>query len=78
MTYLHIVKDMRKERVRLGLEAYDLNALRYRCIRELAWAGCDDDEITAYSDDATKAMIAKYTGEARQEMRARTALEKRR
>ncbi|WP_233589085.1 site-specific integrase [Falsigemmobacter faecalis] len=68
---------MLKERKRLGLEAYDLHALRYRGIKELAWAGCDDDEIAAYSGHATKAMIMKYAGEARQEMRARQAREKR-
>lgn len=78
MTYFYMAKIMRKERVRLGLEAYDLHALRYRSIKELAWAGCDDDEIAAYSGHATKAMIRKYAGEARQEMRARQAREKRR
>mgnify|MGYP002621519389 CR=1 FL=1 len=77
MTYFYMAKVMRKERLRLGLEAYDLHALRYRSIKELAWAGCDDDEIAAYSGHATKAMIAKYAGEARQEMRARQAREKR-
>lgn len=77
MTYFYMAKVMRKERVRLGLEAYDLHALRYRSIKELAWAGCDDDEIAAYSGHATKAMIEKYAGEARQEMRARQAREKR-
>lgn len=77
MTYFYMAKIMRKERVRLGLEAYDLHALRYRAIMELAWAGCDDDEIASYSGHATKAMIAKYAGEARQIMRARQAREKR-
>ena len=77
MTYFYMAKVMRKERLRLGLEAYDLHALRYRSIKELAWAGCDDDEIAAYSGHATKAMIRKYAGEARQEMRARQAREKR-
>lgn len=77
MSYFYMAKIMRKERVRLGLEAYDLHAPRYRNIKELAWAGCDDDEIAAYSGHATKAMIAKYADEARQEMRARTAREKR-
>lgn len=78
MTYFYMAKIMRAERVRLGLEAFDLHALRYRSIKELAWAGCDDDEIAAYSGHATKAMIRKYAGEARQEMRARQAREKRR
>lgn len=59
MTYFYMAKIMRNERVRLGLEAYDLHALRYRSIKELAWAGCDDDEIAGYSGHATKAMIAK-------------------
>lgn len=77
MTYFYMAKVMRKERIRLELEAYDLHALRYRSIKELAWANCTDDEIAAYSGHATTAMIAKYAGEARQEMRARTAREKR-
>ena len=77
MRYGYMSKLMLAERKRLGLEAYDLHALRYRGVKELAWAGCDDDEIAAYSGHATKEMIAKYAGEARQEMRARQAREKR-
>lgn len=77
ISYRYMADLMLKERKRLGLEAYDLHALRYRGIKELAWAGCDDDEIAAYSGHATKAMIMKYAGEARQEMRARQAREKR-
>lgn len=77
MDYRHMARLMLDERKRLGLEAYDLHALRYRGVKELAWAGCDDDEIASYSGHATKAMIQKYAGEARQEMRARQAREKR-
>ncbi|WP_323009648.1 site-specific integrase [Paracoccus sp. (in: a-proteobacteria)] len=77
LSYRYMADLMLKERKRLGLEAYDLHALRYRGVKELAWAGCDDDEIGAYSGHATKEMIAKYAGEARQEMRARQAREKR-
>ena len=77
MAYRYIADIMLKERKRLGLEAYDLHALRYRGIKELAWAGCDDDEIASYSGHVTKAMIEKYAGEARQEMRARQARTKR-
>ncbi|WP_209021249.1 hypothetical protein [Paracoccus ravus] len=58
---------MLKERKRLGLEAYDLRALRYRG---------DDDRIAAYSGHATQEMIAKYAGEARQIMRAHQARDK--
>ncbi|MFD2174342.1 site-specific integrase [Rhodobacter lacus] len=68
---------MLQERKRLGLEAYDLHALRYRGVMELAWAGCTDDEIAAFSGHETLAMIRKYAGEARQIMRARKAAEKR-
>lgn len=78
ISYRYMADLMLKERRRLGLEAYDLHALRYRGVKELAWAGCDDDEIAAYSGHATKDMIAKYAGEARQEMRARQARQKRR
>ncbi|MEP2784708.1 MAG: tyrosine-type recombinase/integrase [Pseudoruegeria sp.] len=77
MSYRYMAQIMLKVRKRLGLEAYDLHALRYRGVMELAWAGCDDDEIASYSGHATKEMIAKYAGEARQIMRARQASEKR-
>lgn len=77
MGYRYMSQVMLRERRRLGLEAYDLHALRYRGVQELAWQGCTDDEIAAYSGHATKAMIEKYAGEARQVMRARQAREKR-
>lgn len=73
MKYRYIAAVMLKERRRLGLELYDLHALRYRGVKELAWAGCTDDQIASFSGHATTAMIAKYAGEARQEMRARQA-----
>jgi hypothetical protein len=44
---------------------------------ELAWAGCDDDEIAAFSGHKSKEMIIKYAGEARQIMRAQQAAKKR-
>lgn len=75
-SYRYMADLMLKER-RRRLEAYDLHALRYRGVMELAWAGCDDDQIAAYSGHATKEMIVKYAGEARQIMRARQAREKR-
>uniref|UniRef100_A4WSA8 Phage integrase family protein n=1 Tax=Cereibacter sphaeroides (strain ATCC 17025 / ATH 2.4.3) TaxID=349102 RepID=A4WSA8_CERS5 len=77
MDYRRLAEIMLAERARLGLEAYDLHALRYRGVMELAWAGCDDDEIMAYSGHSTKAMVRKYAGEARQIMRARQARGKR-
>lgn len=76
MSYRYMAQIMLKERKRLGLKAYDLQALRYRGVMEFAWADCDD-EIASYSGHATKEMIAKYAGEARQIIRARQALEKR-
>jgi len=78
MSYTRMAQIMLEERRRLGLEAFDLHGLRYRGVKELAWAGCDDDEIMSYSGHATKAMVRLYTGEARQEMSARRAREKRR
>ncbi|SFQ66515.1 Site-specific recombinase XerC [Roseivivax halotolerans] len=69
---------MRRERRRLGLMVHDQHALRYRGVMELAWAGCDDDEIMSYSGHDTKEMVIKYAGLARQIMRATTAAEKRR
>lgn len=77
LTYSGLSQIMRKERKRLGLMEYDQHALRYRGIMELAWAGCDDDEIASYSGHTTKDMIIKYAGEARQIMRARQAWKKR-
>lgn len=68
---------MRDERKRLGLLAFDLHGLRYCGVMDLAEAGCDDEEIAAYSGHDTKAMLKKYAGEARQRARARTASEKR-
>lgn len=78
MTYRRMAEIFRAERVRLGLEAFDLHALRYRGAEELAWHGCDDDEIASYTGHSSKAMIRKYAGKARQVMRARQAREKRR
>lgn len=77
LPYRRMADIMRKERKRLGVEAYDLHALRYRGIHELALNGCDDDEIASYSGHTTKEMIEKYAGAARQEMRARQAHQKR-
>ncbi|WP_299750730.1 tyrosine-type recombinase/integrase [uncultured Boseongicola sp.] len=77
MSYRYLAQIMRKERQRLGLLEFDLHALRYRGVMELAWANCTDDEIAAFSGHASIAMIRKYAGEARQEMRARSAAEKR-
>lgn len=77
ISYRYMADLMLKERRRLGLEAYDLHALRYRGVQELARHGCNDGEISAYSGHATEAMIEKYAGEARQVMRARQAREKR-
>ena len=77
MSYRYLAQIMRSERQRLGLLEFDLHALRYRGVMELAWANCTDDEIAAFSGHASIAMIRKYAGEARQEMRARSAAEKR-
>lgn len=76
-SYFKMARIMREERKRLGLAEFDLHALRYRGVQELAWAGCTDDEIAAFSGHASLAMIRKYAGEARQAMRARTAARKR-
>jgi len=77
MTYHTMAAMMRLERHRLGLFDYDLHALRYRGVMELAWAGCTDGEISAYSGHASLAMVRKYAGEARQIMQARAARVKR-
>jgi integrase len=77
MSYRYMAQIMLKARRRMGLEQFDLHALRYRGIKELAWAGCSDDEIKSFSGHATEAMVMKYAGEARQIMRARQAAKKR-
>lgn len=78
MKYRYMAHLMLTERRRLGLEdALDLHGLRFRGVQELAWAGCSDEEIEAYSGHASKAMVRHYAGEARQIMRARSAAEKR-
>ena len=77
MDYHAMARVMVRERKRLGLMAFDQHALRYRGVMELAWVGCDDDEIASYSGHTSKAMIVKYAGEARQIMRARQASAKR-
>ena len=78
MTYRTMADHMIKERKRLGLMDFDQNALRYRGVMDFAWAECTDDQIASYTGHTTKAMIAKYAGEARQIMRAREAAAKRR
>ncbi|WP_246003882.1 tyrosine-type recombinase/integrase [Histidinibacterium lentulum] len=77
MLYRDVSRVMLKERKRLHLTGFDLHALRYRGVMELAWAGCDDDEIASFSGHSSKDMIRKYAGIARQIMRASTAAEKR-
>lgn len=77
MGYRRLATIFLNERIRLGLQAYDLHALRYRGVMELAWAGCSDEEIASYSGHSSLAMIRKYAGEARQVMRARQAAQKR-
>ena len=77
-TYPAMAAVMLAERRRLGLEVHDLHALRYRGVMELALAGCSDDEIAAYSGHASKDMIRKYAGQARQVTQAQSARNKRR
>jgi len=77
MTYRRMAEIMLRERQRLGLSQFDLHALRYRGVQELAWAGCSDEEIMSISGHSTKSMVRLYAGKARQIMRARQANEKR-
>ena len=77
MSYDRLAETMLKERRRLGVEAFDLHALRYTGVQELARAGCTDDEIASYSGHVSAAMIRKYAGAARQMMRATQARDKR-
>lgn len=77
MNYRYMAEVMRAERKRLGLLAFDLHAMRYRGVMELAWKGCTDEEIASFSGHASLTMIRQYAGEARQIMRARQANDKR-
>jgi integrase len=77
MTDRKVAAIFMRERKRLGLQAHDLHALRYRGVAELAWAKCTDEEIAAYSGHMSLEMVRKYAGPARQIMRARQAKEKR-
>ncbi|GAB5438260.1 MAG: hypothetical protein FalmKO_33850 [Falsiruegeria mediterranea] len=77
LPHRRMAQIMRDERRRLGVEAYDLYALRYRGIHELALHGCTDDEIASYSGHTTKAMIERYAGAAKQRIRAGQAHKKR-
>ena len=77
LSYARLSQLFLSERYRVGTEDFDLHALRYRGVHELAWAGCSDEEIAGYSGHDSLAMIRKYAGEARQIMRARQAKEKR-
>lgn len=77
LTYRRMAEIMRAERERLKTLAYDLHGLRYTAVQELARAGCTDDEIASYSGHNTRAMVAKYAGEVRQQAAAERAREKR-
>jgi hypothetical protein len=77
MSYRYLSQIMLAERKRLGVEAFDLHALRYRGVQELARAGCTDEEIAAYSGHESLSMIRHYSQGARQEARADQAATKR-
>lgn len=78
MSVSYVRQILSSERERLGMKGtFDQHGLRYRGLMELAWAGCDDDEIMSYSGHNNKAMVIKYAGLARQIMRAKSASEKR-
>lgn len=77
LTYRHMAAIMLRERQRLGLSQFDLHALRYRGVQELAWSGCSDEEIMSISGHSSKEMVKKYAGAARQITRAKQANAKR-
>lgn len=61
------IMDVRRD---IGAEAYDIHSLRYSAAAELAQAGCSDELIAAVTGHATAAMVRKYSGAARQKVRA--------
>ena len=46
-----------EEIVRLDHTEYGLRVLRYRGVVELAWVGCNDEELAAKGGNASKSMI---------------------
>lgn len=64
-------------RKRAGAVAYDIHSLRYAAASELAGAGCTDEQIAAITGHSTVAMVARYSGPARQRARAQQAQDQR-
>lgn len=67
---------MRKVRDAIGAEAYDLHSLRYTAACELVEAGCSDELVSAVTGQSLD-MVAHYTKQVRQRVRAIKAQEKR-
>lgn len=70
----HAIMQARKDS---GATAYTIHGWRYTAIEQLAEAECTDEDIEAISGHASRSMIKKYSGPARQRARARRAQRKR-
>lgn len=53
-------------RNKIGAESYDLHALRHTAAAELAALGLSDEMIQAITGHSSAAMIARYSGPARE------------
>lgn len=76
-SYRGASQAVRKTRIEIGAEDYDIHALRHTAATELAQAGCSDELIMAVTGHSSSAMVKLYSGQARQRTRAKEAQEKR-
>lgn len=60
---------MRRVRLNIGAEDYDIQSWRYNAACELLEAGCADDLIAAVTGQSP-AMVQHYTRKVRQKIRA--------
>lgn len=69
----HAISQVRKQ---IGAGAgYDIHALRHTAAADMAARGLDDDHIASVTGHKSRAMVARYSGAARQRARATKAQE---
>lgn len=77
LTYDAAAKRVRRVRRDSGCLPWTIHGWRYTAAAEIAGAGASDEEIQAITGHKSKAMVALYSGPARQRARAATAQDKR-
>lgn len=75
-SYRGASQAVRKIRVGIGAEDYDIHSWRYNAACELVEAGCSDDLVAAVTGQSP-AMVLHYTKKVRQKIRAIQAQQKR-